>query len=89
MKCLIKVNDLFLKNFDVEIIANGNIIKRIELDSKKYYECESGQEAEFLKFLINDELAIPEENINIFAVEGYKGKSEEIPGQQTIDDFIG
>ena len=88
MKCLVKVNELFLKDFDVEMISDKNVIKRIELDSKKYYECESGQEAEFLKFLLNEELAIDKDNIQIFAIEGYKGKIEEAPGQQTIDDFL-
>lgn len=88
MKCLVKVNELFLKDFEVELISDQNVIKRIELDSKKYYECESGQEAEFLKFLLNEELAIDEDNIQIFAIDGYKGQTEEVPGQQTIDDFI-
>lgn len=86
MKCLVKVNELYLKDFDVEMISDKNVIKRIELDSKKFYECESGQEAEFLKFLLNEELAIDNENIKIFAVEGYKDTPA--PGQQTIDDFI-
>ena len=86
MKCLVKVNELYLKDFDIKIISNKNVIKRIELDSKEFYECESGQEAEFLTFLLNEELAIPKENIKIFAVEGYK--TEEVPGQQTIDDYI-
>lgn len=91
MKCLVKVKDLYLKDFAVRNLAietNENIIKRIELDSKKYYECESGEEAEFLKFLLTEELAIPEENITIFAIEGYKGELEEITDQTTIDDYI-
>ena len=88
MKCLIKVNELYLKDFDVKMISNKNIIKRIELDSKKYYECESGQEAEFLKFLLNEELAIDNENIKIFAVDGYKENPELSQLQSTIDDFI-
>lgn len=86
MKCLVKVNGLYLKDFDVEMLSDKNLFKRIELDSKKYFECESGQEAEFLKFLLIEELGIEEEKITIFAIEGYKDTPA--PGQQTIDDYI-
>jgi len=87
MKCLVKVNELYLKDFEVEMVSNKNIIKRIELDSKKYYECESGQEAEFLKFLLVNELAIADENIKVFAIDGYK-ETQAIPGQKTIYDYV-
>lgn len=87
MKCLVRINELYLKDFDVKMSADENLIKRIELDSKKYYECESGQEADFLKFLIVKELGMNENDIKIFAIEGYKGK-EEIPGQKNIYDYI-
>ena len=43
MKCLVKVNDLYLKDFNVKILTDENIVERIELDSKEFYEFESGR----------------------------------------------
>lgn len=69
MKCVIKVNELYVKDFQVNIVADANIINEIELDKEKSYIFDSGQEAEFFKHLMNKELDIPKEKIKIFGIE--------------------
>ena len=66
MKCKIKVNNLYLSDFWIN--ADGTVTY-IEFNNSLYYVFSSGAEAEQTAKIFQKELAIPKENINIFAVE--------------------
>lgn len=66
MPCKIKVKNLFLE--DYFLTSEGEMIL-VEFHSNNYYVFESGEQAQKMKDIIVQELAIPENEIKIFMVE--------------------
>lgn len=69
MKCIIKVNDLYVKDYKANIVADESIINEIEMSKEVAYIFASGQEAEFFQHLMTTELEIPKEEIKIFGIQ--------------------
>jgi len=66
MKCCLKINNLYLKDFEININnATENYIQGLTLEKNNYYIFESIDQAKFVRFLFNKELNIKEENIEI------------------------
>ena len=65
-KCKIKIKDLYLKDYFRN--KDGSFLL-IEFHDDVYCEFESGEEACKMKEAITRELAIPENEINVYMVE--------------------
>lgn len=64
--CKIKVKNLYLEDFF--LTSEGEMIL-VEFNCDNYYVFESGEQAQKMKDIIVEELAIPENEINIYMVE--------------------
>lgn len=66
MPCKIKIKNLFLK--DYFLTSEGEMIL-VEFHADNYYVFATGEQAQKMKDIIVEELAIPENEINIYMVE--------------------
>ena len=65
-KCKMKIKNLYLEDF---FINSDGTVSLIEFNSNEFYIFDSGSEAVQMKELISRELAIPENEINVYMVE--------------------
>lgn len=72
MNCIIKVNNLFLSNYGVnEKATQTKFIDYIEFVNDENLACvfESGEQAQYIKHVLHDELCISDESIKILMQE--------------------